>query len=213
VVAPQLDHGAKLVTVCVGAVLAADAGLVGTRQITTHHELLDDLATLAPAAHVQANRVFVEDGPLLSSAGITAGLDLALHLITGVCGPAVAAAVAEVMVVFTRRGLQDPQRSPLLEHRDHLQPAVYRVQSAVIAAPQADWTATRLAEAAHVTPRHLARLFRQHVRLSPHAYVDPVRGCLALHALEGGASHATAARLAGFGTARRMRSALARRTG
>jgi transcriptional regulator GlxA family with amidase domain len=210
VVAPELAHEAKLLTVCAGALLAADAGLVGTRCVTTHHELLDELARLAPAASVQANRVFVEDGPLLSSAGITAGIDLALHLITRECGPAIASAVAQVMVAFTRRGPQDTQRSPLLAHRDHLHPAVHRVQDAVCAAPGTDWTAQRLAATAHVTARHLARLFHTHVQLSPRAYVEHVRRGLAQHALAGGASSADAARLAGFDNTRRLRQALAR---
>ena len=210
VVAPRLGDETKLLTVCVGALLAADAGLVGTRCVTTHHELLDELVRLAPAARVQANRVFVEDGPLLSSAGITAGIDLALHLITRECGPAIASAVAQVMVAFTRRGPQDTQRSPLLAHRDHLHPAVHRVQDAVCAAPAIDWTAQRLAAAAHVTPRHLARLFHTHVRLSPRAYVEHVRRGLAQHALAGGASNADAAQLAGFDSPRRLRQALQR---
>jgi transcriptional regulator GlxA family with amidase domain len=210
VVAPRLGDETLLLTVCVGALLAADAGLVGTRCITTHHELLAELARLAPAARVQANRVFVEDGPLLSSAGITAGIDLALHLITRECGPAVASAVAQVMVAFTRRGPQDTQRSPLLAHRDHLHPAVHRVQDAVCAAPGTDWTAQRLAATAHVTPRHLARLFHEHVQLSPRAYVEHVRRGLAQHALAGGASTADAARLAGFDSPRRLRQALTR---
>ena len=211
VVAPKLVGDTKLLTVCVGALLAADAGLVGTRCVTTHHELLDELAQLAPAASVQANRVFVEDGPLLSSAGITAGIDLALHLITRECGPAVASGVAQVMVAFTRRGPQDTQRSPLLAHRDHLHPAVHRVQDAVCAAPATDWTAERLAAAAHVTPRHLARLFSEHVQLSPRAYVEHVRHGLAQHALAGGASNADAAQLAGFDSTRQLRQALNRR--
>ena len=211
VVAPRLADGdTKLLTVCVGALLAADAGLVGTRCVTTHHELLAELAQLAPAAKVQANRVFVEDGPLLSSAGITAGIDLALHLITRECGPAVASADAQGMVAFTRRGPQDTQRSPLLAHRDHLHPAVHRVQDAVCAAPGTDWTAQRLAAAAHVTPRHLARLFHMHVRLSPRAYVEHVRRGLAEHALAGGASTSDAAQLAGFDNPRRLRQALNR---
>jgi transcriptional regulator GlxA family with amidase domain len=210
VVGPRLGDDTELLSVCVGALLAADAGLVGTRCVTTHHELLDDLARLAPAARVQANRVFVEDGPLLSSAGITAGIDLALHLITRVCGPAIASAVAQVMVAFTRRGPQDALRSPLLAHRDHLHPAVHRVQDAVCAAPGADWTAERLAASAHVTPRHLARLFHAHVRLSPRAYVEHVRRGLAQHALAGGASTSAAAQLAGFDSPRRLRQALSR---
>jgi transcriptional regulator GlxA family with amidase domain len=214
-VAPRLDDGdgdgeLELLTVCAGALLAADAGLVGTRRVTTHHELLDDLARLAPAAAVQANRVFVEDGPLHSSAGITAGIDLALHMIAGACGAAAAAQVAQSMVAFARRGPQDPQRSPLLAHRDHLHPAVHRVQDAVCAEPAHDWTAERLAVAARVTPRHLARLFREHVGLTPRAYVEHVRSALARHAIAQGAAPVKAAELAGFGSRRRLRRALNR---
>lgn len=203
-------HPVRLLTVCVGSLLAADAGLIGTRCVTTHHELLDDLTRMAPAADVQGNRVFVEDGPLLSSAGITAGIDMALHLITQTCGAAVASAVAHVMVAFARRGPQDPQRSPLLEYRDHLHPAVHRVQDAVCAEPALDWTAERLGDAAHVTPRHLARLFREHVGMSPRDYVEHVRAALARQAMSQGATTIEAAELAGFGSPRRLRQALAR---
>lgn len=210
VAAPAMARDALLLTVCVGALLAADAGLVGTRCVTTHHELLDDLARIAPAARVQADRVFVEDGPLLSSAGVTTGIDLALHLIHRQCGPAIASAVAQVMVTFTRRGPQDPQRSALLARRDHLHPAVHRVQDAVCAAPGTDWTAERLAQVAHVTPRHLARLFQRHAGSSPRDYVQGVRSALAQHALANGSAAADAARLAGFAQVRQMRAALRR---
>jgi transcriptional regulator GlxA family with amidase domain len=212
-VAPLLEAeqpAAKLLTVCAGALLAADAGLLGRRRVTTHHDTLQDLAQLAPAAAVQGNRLFVEDGPLISSAGITAGIDLALHLITQTCGAAVAAAVAQVMVVFTRRGPQDPQRSPLLAHRDHLHPAVHRVQDAVCANPAGPWPAERLAEQAHVTPRHLARLFREHAGLSPRQYVEQVRSALARHAIERGMGTPQAVALTGLGSRRRLRQALAR---
>ena len=200
----------RLLTVCVGSLLAADAGLIGTRCVTTHHEMLDDLTRMAPQADVQGNRVFVEDGPLLSSAGITAGIDMALHLITQTCGAAVASAVAHVMVAFARRGPQDPQRSPLLEYRDHLHPAVHKVQDAVCASPAQDWSATTLAEVGCVTPRHLGRLFQEHTGLSPRDYVEHVRAALARQALSQGASAAQAAELAGLGTPRRLRQALAR---
>ena len=212
-VAPLLEAdppAARLLTVCAGALLAADAGLVGRRRVTTHHEMLEDLARLAPAAVVQGHRLFVEDGPLVSSAGITAGIDLALHLITQTCGAAVGAAVAQVMVAFTRRGLQDPQRSPLLDHRDHLHPAVHRVQDAVCANPAGPWPAERLAQEAHVTPRHLARLFREHAGLSPRQYVEQVRAALARHAMERGMGTPQAVALTGLGSRRRLRHALAR---
>ena len=218
VVAPAFARGTpagaaarRLLTVCVGTLLAADAGLLGRRSVTTHHEHLEILARLAPQAQVCANRVFVVDGPVWSSAGITAGIDLALHCIGDVCGDAVAAAVAETMVVFQRRGADDPQRSPLLDGRNHLHPAVHRVQNAVCERPGHDWDVPALAAVAHVTPRHLARLFKDHAGVSPRDYVERVRSGLAEQALARGLPTAQAVALAGFGTDRQFRRARARR--
>jgi len=215
VAAPALDaaapDGHRLLTVCVGALLAADAGLVGRRSITTHHELLDGLAALAPDARVCANRVFVVDGPIWSSAGITAGIDLALHCIADVCGEGIAAAVAGTMVVFQRRGTDDPERSPLLDGRDHLHPAVHRVQNAVSERPRDAWNLAALAAVAHVTPRHLARLFKEHAGVSPRDYVERVRSGLAEQALARGLGTTQAVELAGFGSDRQWRRAKARR--
>ena len=201
----------RLLTVCVGTLLAADAGLLGRRRVTTHHEHLDTLATLAPEAQVCANRVFVVDGPVWSSAGITAGIDLALHCVGDVCGDAVAAAVAETMVVFQRRGADDPQRSPLLDGRNHLHPAVHRVQNAVCERPGYVWDVPALAAVAHVTPRHLARLFKDHAGISPRDYVERIRSGLAEQALARGLPTAQAVEVAGFGTDRQFRRARARR--
>jgi transcriptional regulator GlxA family with amidase domain len=201
----------RLLAVCVGTLLAADAGLLGRRQVTTHHEHLELLAALAPQARVCANRVFVVDGPVWSSAGITAGIDLALHCIADACGEAIAAAVAETMVVFQRRGSDDPQRSPLLDGRNHLHPAVHRVQNAVCEHPGHDWDVPALAAVAHVTPRHLARLFKDHAGVSPRDYVERIRSGLAEQAIARGLSTARAVEIAGFGTDRQFRRARARR--
>jgi transcriptional regulator GlxA family with amidase domain len=217
VVAPALARATptgapphRLLTVCVGTLLAADAGLLGRRRVTTHHEHLETLARLAPQAQVCANRVFVVDGPVWSSAGVTAGIDLALHCIGDVCGEAVAAAVAETMVVFQRRGADDPQRSPLLDGRNHLHPAVHRVQNAVCERPGHDWDVPALAAIAHVTPRHLARLFKDHAGLSPRDYVERVRRALAEQALARGLPTTQAVEIAGFRTDRQFRRARAR---
>lgn len=195
----------QLATVCAGALLAADAGLLGTHRCTTHHESLADLQRLAPQATVLANRVFVIDGPVASSAGITAGIDLALHLVAQDCGEAIAAAVAQVMVVYLRRGPDDPELSPLLAGRHHLHPAVHRVQDAVCAQPAAAWPLEALADVAHVTPRHLARLFREHVGRTPREYVQSVRVALAERALESGQPLKQAIAAAGIGGDRQWR--------
>jgi len=212
VLAPGLDdERLALISVCAGTLLAADAGLLAGRRCTTHHESLDDLARMAPAAVVAANRVFVLDGPIASSAGITAGIDLALHLIARDHGDTLAAAVAQVMVVYLRRGPEDPEISPLRAGRNHLHPAVHKVQDAVCEQPSADWSLQRLAEVAHVTPRHLTRLFGEHVGRSPRQYVESVRVALAERALQGGQVTKQAIAAVGIAGDRQWRRMRARR--
>lgn len=210
VVAPRLGE-VELATVCAGTLLAADAGLLGGRRCTTHHESLEDLARLAPSASVVGNRVFVVDGPVASSAGITAGIDLALHLIARDQGEALAAAVAQVMVVYLRRGPDDPELSPMLARRDHLHPAVHRVQDALCADPSAAWSLGRMAEVACVTPRHLSRLFREHVRATPHDYLQDIRFALAERAIGEGRATKQAVAEAGIGGTRQWRRMKQRR--
>lgn len=207
---PAGDAGAGLLTICSGALLAADAGLLAGRRCTTHHDLLAAVASRAAGAQVDAQRVFVVDGPVASSAGITAGIDLALHLVARVCGDALAAAVARDMVVFLRRGPDDPQLSPMLAWRNHLHPAVHRVQDAVCERPGHPWTVQALAEVAHVTPRHLSRLFREQAGLSPREYVERIRFGLSQQALRQGASVQAASEQAGFSSPRQWRRARSR---
>ncbi len=107
-VAKDTQH--RLLTICSGTLLAARAGLLINRQCTTHHELLDALHALAPQAQVVDDCVFLVDGPFASSAGITAGIDLALHLIAQDCGEALAASVARDMVMYLRRSPRDAMR-------------------------------------------------------------------------------------------------------
>ena len=130
-----IDHQLELITVCAGSVLAAHAGLLARRHVTTHHQHLEELQAVEPSCHVVANRVFVEDAPVYSSAGVTTGIDLMLHRIACTCGEAIAAQVAQTMVVAMRRGPQDPELSPFLSYRNHLHPALHRVQDAIGSQP------------------------------------------------------------------------------
>lgn len=197
----------RLVTICSGTLLAARAGLLGTRRCTTHHELLQELRALAPQATVIDNRVFVVDGPIASSAGITAGIDIALHLIGEECGEALAASVAEDMVVYLRRSDRDPEQSPFRTHRAHLHATVHRVQDAIINEPERDWNMASLAQAGHTTERHLLRLFLESARVSPLQYLQSIRLERARQALEHGTSVTRAAEMAGFRSDLQMRRA------
>jgi len=202
-------EGLRLVTVCSGALLAARAGLLGGRRATTHHQHLDDLARLAPRCTVLQDRVFVQDGEVYTSAGVTAGIDLALHLIAGHAGELVAARVAEQMAVALRRGPADPELSPLLAHRQHLNARLHRVQDALSVAPGEDWPLERMADIAATTPRTLSRLFAQHAGTSPQAYLRGLRLAMAKRSLEAGASVAAASEAAGFNSELQLRRAWA----
>ena len=201
------DTPHRLLTICSGTLLAARAGLLGRRRCTTHHELLSALRTLAPQAQVIDNRVIVVDGPLASSAGITAGIDIALHLIAEECGEALAASVAEDMVVYLRRSPRDPELSPFHMHRRHLHATVHRVQDAIITRPERDWDMASLASVGNTTERHLLRLFIEHACVSPLHYLRSIRLERARQSLEFGASVTRAAEVAGFRSGLQLRRA------
>jgi len=201
------DGKLELLTICAGALVAAHAGHLAGRRATTHHQHLDDLLAAEPCCDVQANRVFVSDGPVHSSAGVTTGIDLMLERIAQVCGSALAAQVAQTMVVALRRGPHDPALSPFLHHRNHLHAALHRVQDAVSQQPAAAWTVPAMARVACVTPRHLARLFLEHAGVAPLQYLRRIRLATAEAALRSGRSVTQAALLAGFSSDTQLRRA------
>lgn len=197
----------QLLTVCAGAVLAAHAGLLDGRHATTHHHHLDELQAVAPRCEVVSNRVFVLDGAVSSSAGVTTGIDLFLHHIAAVCGPAVAAQVAQNMVVALRRGPGDPELSPFLRHRNHLHAALHRVQDAVSSAPQHHWGLPEMAAVACTSPRHLSRVFATHTGVTPLQYLRDIRLAVAEAALNAGRNVTQSAALAGFASDTQLRRA------
>ncbi|HEY0180650.1 MAG TPA: DJ-1/PfpI family protein, partial [Dokdonella sp.] len=169
----------RLIAICSGALLAARAGLLDGYACTTHHACCAALRALAPGAKVLDDRLYVEDRARLSSAGVTAGTDLMLHFVARYVGPAATAAIARHLVVYARRAGGDPQLSPWLEGRNHLHPAVHRVQDAIAAQPARAWTLASLATVAATSPRHLSRLFNEHAGMSLPDYVNGLRVALA----------------------------------
>ena len=201
----------QVASICSGAILLARAGLLRHRACTTHHNLLGMLREADPTARVMDDRIFVDDGPVLTSAGITTGIDLALYLLERDHGVELAMGVARRMVVYARRGPADPQLSPWLAHRNHVHPAVHRVQDAIGRDPARRWSMNELAELAHVSPRHLARLFKRHAGVNVPDYHQTLRLARARqlmadprHTME------QVAEASGFGSARDLRRVRAR---
>jgi transcriptional regulator GlxA family with amidase domain len=200
-----------LLCVCAGSVLAAHAGLLAGRLCTTHHAHIGELRAVEPSARVLDNRIFVEDGPVYTSAGVTAGLDLALHLIAQQLGAFYAADIARDLVVYLRRAGSDPALSPWVMHRNHLHPAVHRVQDAVARDPAASWSSAELSAVACTSARNLSRLFAEHAGCSPLDYVQLLRFALARQLITGSRLdlEGVAAR-AGFRSAQHLRRVWAR---
>lgn len=195
-----------LVTICSGALLAGEAGLFNGRQCTTHADCIAALRVKAPIAKVLEDRLFVEDGRLLSSAGISTGVDLAFHIVANTVSPAVAVRIARQMVVYMRRSGSDPQVSPWLAGRNHVHPAIHRAQDAIMREPASEWSLARVADIAHLSERHLSRLFREQTGFAVNDYVNMIRVTLAHDIINGSQlSMESVAERAGFASARHMR--------
>lgn len=196
----------RLLCVCSGALIAARAGLLDGKRCTTHHSLCAALQTMAPRATVLDNRLYVIDAAVSTSAGITAGIDMMLQLVAELGSPRAAAAVARKMVVYMRRAGADPQLSAWTTGRNHLHPALHRVQDAIALDPTRDWSAGEMAQIACSSTRHLARLFHEYTGGSPLDHVHRLRVALAREMItESSLDMESVAEQAGFSSARHLR--------
>ena len=167
--------GAQIASVCSGAFALARAGLLDGRRCTTHWKVAARLRAEAPRARVVEDCLFVEDGGIVTSAGVASGIDMALALVEKDFGPLVVARVAREMVVYLRRNGDEQQRSVYLDHRTHLHPGVHRVQDFLVANPQKKPALADLARMAAMSPRHLARVFRRATGITPKQFAAKVK--------------------------------------
>ena len=167
--------GAHIASVCTGAFILGEAGLLDGRECTTHWSRTGELAKRFPRADVLEDRLFVTDGNVTTSAGIASGIDMALALIEQTDGPLVAAQVAREMVVYIRRDGAQEQTSVYLDYRTHLDPGVHRVQDWIIRNPDSRATLESLADIAGMSRRSLTRSFRAATGISVHAFTTRVR--------------------------------------
>lgn len=165
----------RVASVCSGAFLLAEAGLLDGLAATTHWRHAGRLARTYPRVKVEPDAIYVEAGRVWTSAGVTAGLDLALALVERDGGRELALEVARGLVFYLKRPGGQSQFSVPLATQAADRPAIERVRQHVIEHPQADLSLAALAERAHVSERHLRRLFRSALDLSPRAFVQETR--------------------------------------
>jgi transcriptional regulator GlxA family with amidase domain len=204
----------RTVSICTGAFALAEAGILNHRRATTHWSWAKTLARRYPLVDVRADAIWTRDDNIYTSAGVTAGIDLALALIEDDLGPAVALDVARGMVVFLRRPGGQAQFSVMLEGKQPTSPTIRELKIWMLENLDKDLSVERLAEQAVMSPRHFARIFKDDTGFPPAKYVQNLRLEQARRMLEGNAtSIARIASLCGYGDAQLLRRAFQRELG
>jgi transcriptional regulator GlxA family with amidase domain len=210
----QAGQARRYGSTCTGAFLLAHAGLLAGRRVTTHWQYAQGLAEQYPDLRVEPDRIFVRDGPVFSSAGVTAAIDLAFSLIEDDHGRALTLWVARRLVVFLKRPGGQSQFSAALTAQTATTSPIDRIRLHILENPRADLGLGALAEVAAVSPRHLSRLFRAELGLNPGTYVELTRIDIARRLLEDSAAPIKAvAFAAGFGSTATLRRAFMRTVG
>jgi transcriptional regulator GlxA family with amidase domain len=204
----------RVSSVCTGAFLLARAGLLDGRRATTHWAACDALARNYPSVSVEPDPIFVRDGNVYTSAGVTAGIDLALALVEEDLGRQAALDVARSLVLFIRRPGGQAQFSAGMAGQAAARPGINELQAWIADHLDADLSVPALAERAFMSPRNFARVFSSEVGVTPAAYVEAVRLERARTLLETTELQLEAiARQCGFGTVETLRRAFGRRLG
>jgi transcriptional regulator GlxA family with amidase domain len=210
----QASRSARLASVCTGAFLLAEAGLLDGRRVTTHWEWCATLAERFPSLRVDPDPIFIRDGDVFTSAGVTSGIDLALALVEADCGRAEALRIARQLVVFLRRPGNQAQFSAQLAVQVACREPLRDVQQWITENPAADLSVEGLAGRASLSPRQFARAFTAEVGMTPGRYVDRIRLESARRRLEDTCDGVEeTARACGYGTAEAMRRAFVRALG
>ncbi|MFG2776351.1 GlxA family transcriptional regulator [Streptomyces prunicolor] len=204
----------RLVSVCTGAILLAEAGLLDGCRATTHWAYCAKLARDHPAIEVDPDPIYVRDGPVSTSAGVTSGIDLALALVEEDLGRDTALTIARHLVVFLRRPGNQAQFSAQLAAQTAQRDPLREVQQWITEHPDDDLSVESLAARASLSPRHFARAFQSETGMTPGRYVDRVRLEHARRLLEDTADGIEQiSRTSGYGTPESMRRAFLKTLG
>jgi transcriptional regulator GlxA family with amidase domain len=198
-------------SICTGAFALAAAGLLDGRQATTHWRFSDRLRDCYPAVVVDPDPIYIKSGNVYTSAGVTAGMDLALALVEEDCGHQVAMRIARELVLFMRRPGGQSQFSAALATQTADREPLRELQAWIVDHVTSDLSVETLAERAHMSPRNFARVFTREVGQTPARYVENVRVEAAQRRLEESTSTLDeVATQCGFGSSNSMRRSFLR---
>jgi transcriptional regulator GlxA family with amidase domain len=203
----------RLASICTGSFVLAQAGLLDGRRATTHWHDVGLFSRAYPNITVEPDAIFVRDGEVYTSAGISSGIDLALAMVEMDHGVELVRSVARWLVVYLKRAGGQSQFSALVESAVPPQSPLRTVTEAISTAPAADHSVNNLALQASLSTRQLTRLFQSELGTTPARYVEMVRIDAARAALDAGHSVADTARVAGFGSPESLRRVFVDRLG
>lgn len=201
-------------SICTGAFVLGEAGLLDHRHVTTHWHYISRLKQRFPRADIETDKIFVRDDELLTSGGVTAGIDLALSVVSEDHGRQIALDVAKVLLVVMQRQGGQAQFSPLVAALAKEDSPIARVQNYVLEHLEEPFSVERLAGLAALSPRHFARLFSREANTTPMDFVQRARVDRARQLLESSdLPLKTVAFRSGFGSTRHMRLSFSERLG
>ena len=207
------DRSHRVASVCTGAFVLAKAGLLNERRATTHWLHTDRLAREHPEINVLPDALYTQDGPVFTSAGVSSGIDLALALVNADHGEELARNVSRGLVVYMQRAGGQSQFSAALRWPSPATPGLQKAVDAVTSDPGAEHSVGSLAALVNVSERHLTRLFKAELNLTPSKFIEHVRLDSAKALLDAGHTVTETARLAGFGSDENLRRSFTLRYG
>ena len=180
----QYQNGAKLCSICMGAFVLAETGLLDGKNCTTHFKKTKELQKHYPQLKVQENILFTDEERIYTSAGIAAGIDLTLHIIEKLKGSYMAHLVARELVVYNRRKGSESQESDFFKFRNHIHSGIHKVQDYLIQKIEKKHKLPDLAEIAHMSERNFTRIFKKESGATVNEFITSIRKAKAMELLK-----------------------------
>jgi len=167
--------GVMICSICTGAFVLAESGILNNRNCTTHWKRTSQLQRLYPRLHVLENLLFTRDGNIYTSAGVASGIDLALHIVEEMHGAIITHKIARELVIYNRRSGHQKQQSELLEFRNHIHNGIHKVQDWLQENLHEKNVLPQLAAIANMSDRNFTRVFKKETSLTVNAYITLLR--------------------------------------
>ena len=204
----QYANGVTLVSICTGAFLLGESGLLKGKKATTHWKTFDTFEEKFPDTQLLKNKLFVENDRIYTSAGMLSGIDLCLYLVEKEFGIKFAIEIAKEVVIYFRRGETDPQLSIFLQYRNHLDDRIHNAQDYISNHLKTPFTIDDIAESVHMSARNLTRLFKKTTGITIGHYLSKLRVEQSIQLLAEGYTIDYAAENCGLSSTNQLRALL-----